>query len=39
MLLYRSVVRNAEGLPIESVASVNHPQRVVFSTQSPQVRV
>lgn len=39
VLLYRSVVRNAEGLPIESVASVNHPQRVVFSTQCAQLRV
>ena len=39
VLLYRSVVRDANGLPIESVASVNHPQRVVFSTHSAEVKV
>lgn len=39
VLMYRSVVRDAEGRPVESVSSVNHPQRVVFSTEAPQVRV
>ena len=39
VLLYRSVVRDAAGMPVETVASVNHPQRVVFSTQSAHIRV
>lgn len=39
VLCYRSVVRNEVGLPIESIVSINHPQRVVFSTQLPQVRI
>ena len=34
VMMYRSVVRDATGRPIESVMSVNHPQRVVFSTHS-----
>ncbi len=32
VLMVRSLVRDANGRPIESVSSVNHPQRVVFST-------
>jgi DNA-binding GntR family transcriptional regulator len=39
VLLYRSVVRDAAGIPVELVHSVNHPQRVVFSTHAPQIRV
>jgi GntR family transcriptional regulator len=39
VLLYRSVVRDAAGVPIETVASVNHPRRVVFSTQSVHILV
>jgi GntR family transcriptional regulator len=39
VLMYRSVMRDAGGRPVESVSSVNHPQRVVFSTHAPQVRV
>jgi GntR family transcriptional regulator len=39
VLHYRSIVRDAQGRVIESVASVNHPQRVVFSTHAPQVRI
>jgi hypothetical protein len=39
VLLYRSVMRDAAGVPVETVSSVNHPQRVVFSTQSAHIRV
>jgi GntR family transcriptional regulator len=39
VLLYRSVVRDPDGQAVESITSVNHPQRVVFSTHAPQVRV
>ncbi len=37
VLLYNSVVRDAGGVPIECVASVNHPQRVVFSTEAARI--
>lgn len=39
VLIYRSVVRDAEGVPIEHLTSVNHPQRVVFTTGSTQLRI
>jgi len=39
VLLFRSVVRDAAGVPVEAVSSVNHPQRVVFSTKSAHIRV
>jgi GntR family transcriptional regulator len=39
VMFYRSLVRDAEGVPVELVCSVNHPQRVVFTTQSAHVRV
>ena len=39
VLMYRSVVRDAEGVPVEEVTSVNHPQRVVFSTGSAHIRI
>jgi len=37
VLLYNSVVRTADGVPVESVASINHPQRVVFSTDAARI--
>jgi GntR family transcriptional regulator len=39
VLIYRSVVRDAEGAPVEQVMSVNHPQRVVFTTGSQHIRI
>lgn len=38
VLMYRSVVRDETGRLIESVISVNHPQRVVFSTHSMHIK-
>jgi GntR family transcriptional regulator len=37
VLLYRSLVRSAEGMPIEAVNSVNHPERVRFVSHFPQI--
>lgn len=37
VLMVRSLVRDTNGMPIESVSSVNHPQRVVFSTRPTPV--
>lgn len=37
VLLYNSVVRDSTGVRIECVASVNHPERVVFSTDAVHV--
>jgi len=39
VLIYRSVVRDADGVPIEHLTSVNHPQRVVFTTESTLIRI
>jgi len=39
VLLYTSIVRDADGRVIESVSSVNHPERVVFSTHSARVKI
>jgi GntR family transcriptional regulator len=39
VLIYRSVVRDADGVPIEHLTSVNHPQRVVFTTESAHILV
>ena len=39
VLLYTSIVRDADGRVIESVSSVNHPERVVFSTHSAHIKI
>jgi GntR family transcriptional regulator len=39
VLVYCSVVRDANGVPIEHLTSVNHPQRVVFTTESTLIRI
>lgn len=39
MLLYRSIVRGADGRPIESVFSINHPKHVVFTTETVHINI
>ena len=34
VLLYRSIVSDRHGKPIEHMISVNHPQRVMFQTSA-----
>jgi GntR family transcriptional regulator len=39
VLLYRSLVRDTTGVPVEMTSSVSHPQRVVFRSQSAQLKL
>jgi GntR family transcriptional regulator len=39
VLRYMSTVRDAEGAPLEHVVSINHPERVVFSTDFAHIRL
>jgi GntR family transcriptional regulator len=39
VLEYRSTVSDATGTPLEHVVSVNHPERVVFSTDFAHIKI